>query len=244
MQTLIWAFGTMVVLFLFFSILPLGYSVKGRFLIASASFIISLAGLLGASTFPLWQIGILLLALAFFSAYFIDKRLGHTVYHNGSQDAVVFNQGNDIMNLSSKSEILKGDSLILGKAPELPSDNLIPVASFAVNEHEIPSDDSSLLLEREINVEEQLVTEIESEIAYLAGIDNLLEVESEEKVDGELLEIENFSTSTSGQDEPEYKREHLDDSLFEYLLAAEEAAGKKENDRLGNESKKQISMQK
>src|SRR4051794_4734269 len=80
MQTIIWAIGSMVVLLLIISFLPLGYTFKGKFFVVVASFILSLGGLAAVSTFPLWQTALLLLALIFFVAYFMNNRMGTLLF--------------------------------------------------------------------------------------------------------------------------------------------------------------------
>jgi hypothetical protein len=86
MQTILWAFGSMAVLMLIILILPIGLSLKGKIIVVSVSFVLALAGIAATTSFPIWIIFILLLALALFTSYFMDKRIGALLYMNEKQN--------------------------------------------------------------------------------------------------------------------------------------------------------------
>ncbi len=54
--------------------IPIGISVKGKILIASVAFGLTLLGLVASSQYPIWMIGIMLLVLLGISSYMIEQR--------------------------------------------------------------------------------------------------------------------------------------------------------------------------
>jgi hypothetical protein len=80
MQSIIWAFGSLVVLLGIISFLPIGLTLKGKIVVGITGFILSIGGLAANSTFPLWTTFLLLLVITFFSAYIIDSRMRKILY--------------------------------------------------------------------------------------------------------------------------------------------------------------------
>jgi hypothetical protein len=80
MQTVFYAFGSMIVLMLIISFLRLGLTLKGKFIIVFTSFVLALGGAATIASFPLWQTSLMLIVLIFFAAYFMDSRLGPVFY--------------------------------------------------------------------------------------------------------------------------------------------------------------------
>jgi hypothetical protein len=80
MLPIIWTSGSVLVLILIISFLPLGFTLKGKFFIVLASFVLALGGLAAVSSFPLWETALMLIALIFFTAYFMDNRIGALLF--------------------------------------------------------------------------------------------------------------------------------------------------------------------
>ncbi|WHX99492.1 hypothetical protein [Neobacillus sp. DY30] len=81
MQSIIWAFGSMVVLLGIISFLPIGLTIKGKVIVGIAGFVLSIGGLAATSTIPLWSTFLLLLVITFFTAYLIDSRMRKVIYY-------------------------------------------------------------------------------------------------------------------------------------------------------------------
>ncbi|OIK16961.1 hypothetical protein BIV60_01405 [Bacillus sp. MUM 116] len=80
MQTIIWAFCSMIVLLLVLLFLPLGFTLKGKLFIVLSSLIISLGGLAASNTFSLPLTAILLILLIFITAYILNQRASRILY--------------------------------------------------------------------------------------------------------------------------------------------------------------------
>lgn len=80
METMIWAFCSMAVLILILIFLPLGYTLKGKFIIGVFCFILSVGGLVAIPTFSFWQTTFMLCILIFFVAFILYNRLGSILY--------------------------------------------------------------------------------------------------------------------------------------------------------------------
>lgn len=80
MQSLIWALGSMVILIILLTFLPLGFTLKGKFFVSIAAFILALGGLAAGTTFPLWQTALMLAVLTFFTAYIMGGRSGYALF--------------------------------------------------------------------------------------------------------------------------------------------------------------------
>ena len=80
MEGLIWAAVSLVLLVPVLFILPLGLKMKGKFILLAASFLIAIVGILAQHTLPLWQAGLIVVLLAFLTAYLLDQRVGKTLF--------------------------------------------------------------------------------------------------------------------------------------------------------------------
>ncbi|MFB3160720.1 hypothetical protein ABLO26_05035 [Neobacillus sp. 179-J 1A1 HS] len=81
MQSIIWAFGSMVVLLGIISFLPIGLTIKGKVIVGIAAFVLSIGGLAATSTIPLWSTFLILLVITFLTAYLIDSRMKKVIYY-------------------------------------------------------------------------------------------------------------------------------------------------------------------
>lgn len=81
MQSIIWAFGSMVVLIGIMSFLPIGLTIKGKVIVGIAGLVLSLGGLAATSTIPLWSTFLILFVITFFTAYLIDSRMRKVIYY-------------------------------------------------------------------------------------------------------------------------------------------------------------------
>jgi Na+(H+)/acetate symporter ActP len=197
MQTIIWAIGSMVVLSLIITFLPLGYTIKGKLLLVLTSFILSLGGLAAVSIFPLWQTSLMLFALIFFVAYFMNNRMGKVIIQ---EHPVLVEQMDEeyensetfyeIENLKDVNLVRIDDKLPLpdssylnlekDKLTELiPSHLLSKIEDSTANEQESIDMDISFLLERDTEVDvEPRIDDKNMENDYLSDIESLLELES------------------------------------------------------------------
>jgi hypothetical protein len=246
MQTLIWAFVSMLVLLLTISILPLGFSNKGKVLIVLVSFVLALAGIGAMTTFSIWLTGLMLVVLVFFTAYMMDSKIGAFLYKEKLSFAEDLIDENDIPNQAA--QLLKNNYLpdIAKTEVELPSIENLPIKSNSKSipelfdatqekEHSMENmdDEISFLIDR--NSDTPTIGEYvdsDNEIGYLSEIESLLEDELEEKPknteSGRLEELAEVSINTleetlNDQDGGEVDRQ-LDELSFEVDLAAKEVA--------------------
>lgn len=258
MLTIFWGLGSMIVLLLIISILPIGFTFKGKFIITIASLIVGLGGVAAVSTFPLWQTSLMLLALIIFMAYFMDKRMGGFLYKTAVADGLEeedeldepthlsdSEKENNVMDMVSEDVLPQASIINLKKVtPEELMEAPITAELNAAEESEMIDEDISFFMERELEVEE---TEQEKELgledSYLSDIESLLEAEEkietiEENESEELSDLKTVTISNQiGEKMP-------DDSLFEFLLAAEEAAADQEDILEIIEPEKKVSLQK
>lgn len=80
MQSFLWAIGSLVILVPIIYFLPLGISLRGKWLVIIISFILGLTGLLAKAIFPLWKTILMLLLLMGLVVYFIEKKLGSVMF--------------------------------------------------------------------------------------------------------------------------------------------------------------------
>ncbi|AGK55093.1 hypothetical protein [Bacillus sp. 1NLA3E] len=80
MESLLFAGVSLLILFPILYFLPIGFTVKGKVLLAVASFLIGLFGLVASIVFSLWQTGWILLMFVGTSSYFINKKGGKWLY--------------------------------------------------------------------------------------------------------------------------------------------------------------------
>ncbi|QCJ43633.1 hypothetical protein FAY30_17875 [Bacillus sp. S3] len=214
MVMIIWALGTMLVLLLILSIIPIGITFKGKFIIVLASFIISLGGLISVSTFSLWQITLMLFGLVFFSAYFMDKRLGSILYKiNPTVEKVI----------TEESETFDEDKKF---------DDVTDVNLKIINEDLALPEPSLIHIKNELNNTNLAISD-------LSTIESLIEIESEIDQEDLLEECQVLSPIVL-----EDKEEYLDDSLFDFLLAEKEVASENEEGLNKMDVKEKVSLQK
>lgn len=80
MQSFLWAIGSLLILVPIIYLLPLGITLRGKWLVIIISFILGLMGLLAKTIFPLWKIILMLLLLMGIVVYFIEKKLGTVLF--------------------------------------------------------------------------------------------------------------------------------------------------------------------
>jgi hypothetical protein len=83
METIIFALISMVAILLVISFLPLGMTLKGKFISVGIAFVLALSGLAAVSTMPVWATLLLLLVLSFFASYMMNSRMGNVLYSIG-----------------------------------------------------------------------------------------------------------------------------------------------------------------
>ncbi|WP_042459220.1 ABC transporter permease family protein [Neobacillus dielmonensis] len=269
MQTIIWVIGSVAVLMLIMSFLPLGYTLKGKILIVSISFLLSLIGVAAISSFSLWLTVLMLVALSFFAAYFINNRFETLLVKETSllvdeMDDDEFGVEAISTNAISENPVKFLNEDLDGSLSETTylntEDNLVlhetqPAAingtdEQAENDVELLDDDISFLLNRNTEVPAQEEKEKEEEdnnfeTGYLSDIESLLEVESEfeEQVTNDLLKSKEHDTDSEDL-------EVLDDLLLDFSLAEKQvAAGKDEileldEDAFLEERKEKVNLQK
>ncbi|WP_066257940.1 hypothetical protein [Neobacillus drentensis] len=260
MASLLWALGAVFILILFIIFLPLGLTIKGKFTIPFVSFILSLGGISASTIFPLWQTAIMLLALVFIAAYFINNRMGKVIFNEISniEESIVeelenykiahddkIGDGNlgeiveeldllDISNINKvkEAEIELSPSLVMSNGEEITD-----------ADSETIDEDISFLLERNKEVVVNDQPEVTGqENGYLSDIESLLEIESEQE---DLLEL---SPITVEDEKPEQlneeEEEPLDDSIFDFLLAQKEVAAERDDSLDEITPKEKVSLQK
>ncbi|WP_066063784.1 hypothetical protein [Neobacillus soli] len=256
MQTIIWAIGSMAVLMLIISFLSLGYTLKGKLFVVLASFILSLGGLASVSIFPLWQTALMLFALIIFVAYFMNNRMGTLILKEDFAFEEVFEdeiesaepvydiESLENVNLVKIDEELADASYINLDSSSDENQSLMIADSEEIidNETEVIDEDISFLLERNTDLEvNEQIEETTLDKGYLSDIESLLEIESEEKAEGnqeDMLEEIQVLSSTE-------VNEPLDDSLFDFLLAQKEVAAERDDGTLEEiETKKKVVLQK
>lgn len=81
MELVALAFGSMLILLLALSIVPLGFTFKGKLMIVFSSFVIALGGAAAAQTVSLWLTILLLVLLVFLFSYLLNQRLSMLIYN-------------------------------------------------------------------------------------------------------------------------------------------------------------------
>jgi len=260
MLSLLWAFGATLILFLILSLLRIGFSFKGKLIVALIGFVLALSGQAAVASFPLWQTGLILLLLVLAAAYVMDSRLASLIY----------NQGTDSFELETDEEVEEdaGFTQKEEKQAELElldldtfGDELVPLMNIEdakepdleefLQDHLEPEDSLQeaidLLLETDDlpNIDNSVREEIIKEEGYLADIEILLFEESEEishfEEDDTLLEeIDDIEVFTDEKVEVE-----KDENLLEDLLrAVEEAAAGTEEEVVDLDKEREVKLQK
>jgi hypothetical protein len=246
MVSIIWAFGSMLVMMLIISFLPLGITLKGKFIVVSAGFVLALGGLASVSTFPLWTTLVLLLVLSFFAAYMMDNRLGKFLYsvELHPEEEMIETPKLPFSQEQNNSDNL--DFLDLTEIDSVPSfskqeekldseDNLSPIQpEILLNKpfySEDEDDEISFLQEKNediLFIEESKDNEAdELELGYLSEIESLLLEESEAvketEEEGWLNELSDLPS------EDNLEETNGDENLLEELyIASKEVAADKE----------------
>jgi hypothetical protein len=262
MQTIIWAVGATLVILLILSISPFGFTIRGKFIMALTCFIISLGGLISVSSFSLWQIALMLVVLVFFSAYFLDKRLGTYIYKINSPIREVEEEhgnpdpGNNLDNVlngningdlslpeaSLKKNIEKESIFDTRQTP-----GRTTIEKSADNGSELFDEEIAFLLERNIESEVSKQTEDKKPIIDNLKDNGLLESESETDYENLLSEIQLPSPIVIEKILPKQivdGEETLEDSFFDFLLAQNEVARLDEEELVEIRTKEKVTSQK
>jgi hypothetical protein len=196
MQSIIWAFGSMLVLLLIISVLPLGFTVKGKLSIVVVSFVLALGGLAAVLAVPLWQTALMLAALTFFTAYFMDKRMGALLFIEIPSFVEEVNDEYEIpapvskIDKENNNNSLELQELgIIDPLISMTGDSRIfmqPSKEQATdNEMNLQDEDISFLLERDSENDVEQKEELVPENNFLSEIESLLaaEIDDEENSD-------------------------------------------------------------
>ncbi|MDQ1001326.1 hypothetical protein QFZ28_001726 [Neobacillus niacini] len=244
MQTIIWAFGAMLLLLLIVSFLPLNFNLKGKFTVVLSAFFIALGGLAAVTLFPIWQTLLILLVLTFFTSYVLDSRLGNALYSAFVTEEDFSDDKNEI-HFSKTEKKSEFDSLELDELDTVIPSTIKISASLSPSEPEtIESLDDSLevpfLLQdsKSDQIDDEETDELPITDGYLADIENLLLEETGNVVEpaeddwlSELTDLEEMEAKENKNKE----ENQLDDGELEILFAFKEAAAGN-NDPLENES--------
>jgi hypothetical protein len=244
MLPIIWAFGSMLVLLLIISLLPLGFTVKGKLSIVLASFVLALGGLAAVLSVPLWQTALMLAALTFFTAYFMDKRIGTVLFTEIPTFVAEVNDDYEVPASSSNIDKTNNNNLLELQELGIVEPSIItmsgdrqllvqPIMAQVINnEPKIQDEDISFLQERksESEIEEQN-KEVAIETNYLSDIETLLA----EEIDDEKNSHEDFVTD---------ELVPLADSSFDFLYGSNEVVVGQDDSLEEMEKKNKISLQK
>jgi hypothetical protein len=164
METLIWGFGSMVVLLLIILVLPLGFSIKGKLLVALTSFFLALGGLAAYTVVPFWETALLLIILIFMISYVMQRRLGKLFLKENSSyvEELIIREDVETTKDFSHDEIENIESKIDKYTPKLGQVTMEIVQESSDVNH-------SFLLDEENYVEHEL------ESSYLSDIEHILE---------------------------------------------------------------------
>ncbi|MEH6956305.1 hypothetical protein [Neobacillus drentensis] len=265
MPMIIWAISSMVILMLIIYFLPLGYALKGKLLLVLISFILSLGGLGAVSIIPMWEIALMLLALVFFAAYFMNNRLGTVLFQESPVFEEQIDEKYDTSETYDKVENSNGNLVEINNAlpltdtphlnlkdtdRELTSSRVLSKIEDGDDKvHESIDMDISFLLERDTEVD--TITQMDDkneENDYLSHIESLLELESKtDKMDSleETLELSPILIGKKTAAEFEEDEQGLsDNSLFDFLLSKKEIAVNREENLEVIEPKEKVSLQK
>jgi hypothetical protein len=249
MLTVIWVLGSMLLMLLIHFLLPLGYTRKGKFIVVVTSGLLAIGGIAAVSSIPLWQTFLVLLALSFLSAYFMDSRLGKVMYttkelfiediefEDRDSSSILTKQTEETLNIS-ELEITASSSSVIKQN----EDSILP---------ESLDEDISFLQDREIVSNTETNDEdVDLEVAYLSDIESLLEEEEvdlqEEKLesldeDGWLDELAELTVINDDEKSPNLETQ-LDDFELDELFADKEVAVTSDKD--GSKPKKVLELQK
>jgi hypothetical protein len=249
MQTIIWAFGAMLLTLLVIFFLSLDLNLKGKLTVALSAFVIALGGLFVVNLVPLWQNLLLLLVLTFFVSYIMDSRLGHALYktYSSEEEMVVdfdLPFSNPQTEKESEYDLLDLDEIEVSSASDIKiSASLTPSEPEPIQNLVDVSEDI-FIQESDFKTMDEKDTPLELEHGYLSDIENLLLEETEEKEEpakddwlSELADLEAKEDKEIDNEETQ-----LDDTELELLFAFEEAAAAANVETQDNNSNKKIEL--
>lgn len=255
MQTILWAFGAMLLLLLIISFLSRELNLKGKIIVVLAAFTIALGGLATVNLFPLWQTLLILLVFSLFVSYILDSSLGNVLYKTSSANKELINDIEFSFSNHLTDKKADFDDLLDLEEVELVTPLTIKMAaSSATLEPELVQGledsedlDVSFLQERDT---EQPIDEdtgnLEIVDGYLSEIESMLLEDYEEK--GESVE-DDWLDELADHDSIEGKEEENNDNdendiELEILTAFKEAAAGTNDPQEEIISKKDFELQK
>jgi hypothetical protein len=250
MQTIIWAFGAMLLLLLIVSFLPLNFNLKGKFTVVMSAFAIALGGLAAVTLFPIWQTVLILLVLTLLTSYILDSRLGNRLYKPLAAEEEFIDDDSELSFSNHKAEkkpefdLLELDEIdaVIPSAIKI-SANMSPSEPESIQNLDDSLEVSFLQVNDTDNIDDDHESdELQISDGYLSDIENLLLEESEEEVkpkeDDWLSELADLEEIDSNENR-DVEENQLDDSELEILFAFKEAAaGNDDTPEKGNSDKK------
>jgi hypothetical protein len=229
MQPIIWAFGSSLVIMLIISFLPLGFTLKGKLFVVLASFALALGGLAATTSFPIWAIVLMLLVVAFFTAYMIDSRMGALVYaeQDKIEEVIVGDIELPLVNKQGENHELE----VIGLQLEKSDVAINQVASPSSKEDLEIDEDISFLQERDSKVEfKPTIVDPQVEDHYLSDIESMLLEESVLETEKDWLDEVSVTKGKVEYKKIDVEYNQLDDTELELLFGLNEAAtGHEEN---------------
>jgi hypothetical protein len=245
MQTIFWAFGSMLLLLLFISFLPLGFNFKGKFTLVLAAFAIASGGLAIVELFPLWQTLVILLVLIATTAYILDSRLGKVIYKSFLPDEEIWEESENSyprqhIVKNNELDLLDLDEVELPSSPIHISPSTSPIQPDLLQAIEDEAD-ISLLKDRDSKNQVEDNDDIQIVGGYLSEIESILLEESdkaEKKIESveeswldELADLETVELNETDKEVSKPSEIPFDDDELELLVAFKEVATGK-NDHL------------
>jgi hypothetical protein len=240
MQTIIWAIGAMLLLFLIISFLSLDFNLKGKFGVVLAAFVIALGGLAVVNLIPLWQTLLILFVLTFFVAYMMNSRLGNVLYKSflpeeESMEEMDLPFSNRQTLKDTELDLLDLEEMELTAPTSISNSGGQPAMeseSLQVLEEEFEEIDTSYL--QELDKENHVIEdkdELEIVDGYLSEIENMLLEDSEEKNElvedswlDELANLDDIEMEENKKEDSVQDKFHTDDADLELLVAFNEVA--------------------
>lgn len=190
MITLLFAVGSLLIVMVAILFLPLGLTKKGKLMIVMISFFMAMIGVASTVSFPLWESILMLTALLFFAAYFLNSRGKSFLYLTGEYEMLkermltleeqefsadkesffeTFKLSNDEIAIS------ENENNYIGFLYE-PSEPKIFKSEIMEDIPELVEDDTSFLLNRNMETnEEKVIANDKDDLSYLLDIEGLLE---------------------------------------------------------------------
>jgi hypothetical protein len=223
MQTIIWAFGSSLVLMLIISFLPLGFTLKGKLFVVLAGFVLALGGLAATTSFPIGAIVLMLLVLAFFVAYMIDSRMGSLVYAEQDKAGEVVYEDTEQPLGTKQSENHELEDMEFQLEKSEVSFNFVATPSSKEEKNDFDLDeDIAFLQERETKVEfEPVIVDPQVEVSYLSDIESMLLEESVKSLETEKDWLDKVTVT---KEKVEVENNQLVESELELLFGLNEAA--------------------